>query len=70
MACTCAAERTLLNNSVCLVFATDLVLVLPPQGQSGNAVQYLTRNQTLKKLQLKLAEFRWAIPFAYGSAWG
>lgn len=30
----------------------------PPQGQSGNAVQYLTRNQALKKLQLKLSEFR------------
>lgn len=28
------------------------------QGQSGNAAQYLTRNQALKKLQLKLAEFR------------
>lgn len=29
-----------------------------PQGQSGNAVQYLSRNQALKKLQLKLSEFR------------
>jgi hypothetical protein len=28
------------------------------QGQSGNAAQYLTRNQALKKLQLKLSEFR------------
>lgn len=28
------------------------------QGQAGNAVQYLTRNQALKKLQLKLSEFR------------
>ncbi|GAB4820488.1 hypothetical protein N2152v2_007534 [Parachlorella kessleri] len=28
------------------------------KGQKGNAVQYMTRNQTLKKLQLKLAEFR------------
>jgi hypothetical protein len=28
------------------------------QGTSGNAVQYLTRNQALKKLQLKLSEFR------------
>ena len=28
------------------------------QGQSGNAVQYVTRNQALKKLQLKLSEFR------------
>ena len=28
------------------------------QGQAGNAAQYLTRNQALKKLQLKLSEFR------------
>lgn len=28
------------------------------QGQAGNAVQYVTRNQAIKKLQLKLSEFR------------
>ncbi|PRW18309.1 pescadillo-family BRCT domain-containing [Chlorella sorokiniana] len=28
------------------------------KGTSGNAVQYVTRNQALKKLQLKLSEFR------------
>lgn len=28
------------------------------QGTAGNAVQYMTRNQALKKLQLKLSEFR------------
>ncbi|KAL4432847.1 hypothetical protein ABPG77_008173 [Micractinium sp. CCAP 211/92] len=28
------------------------------KGTAGNAVQYLTRNQALKKLQLKLSEFR------------
>jgi len=28
------------------------------QGQAGNAVQYVTRNQALKKLQLRLSEFR------------
>ena len=28
------------------------------QGTSGNAVQYLTRNQALTKLQLHLSEFR------------
>ena len=28
------------------------------EGQSGNAAQYLTRNQALKKLQLRLSEFR------------
>jgi len=28
------------------------------QGQAGNAVQYITRNQALKKLQLTLSEFR------------
>jgi pescadillo protein len=28
------------------------------QGEAGNAVQYLTRNQALKKLQLKLSAFR------------
>ncbi|KAK9822243.1 hypothetical protein WJX81_005392 [Elliptochloris bilobata] len=28
------------------------------RGQAGNAVQYITRNQALKKLQLKLSEFR------------
>ncbi|KAG7670176.1 hypothetical protein Ndes2526A_g06507 [Nannochloris sp. 'desiccata'] len=28
------------------------------KGQAGNAVQYVTRNQALKKLQLKLSEFR------------
>jgi len=32
------------------------------QGQAGNAVQYITRNQALKKLQLKLSEFRWRLP--------
>ena len=31
------------------------------QGQAGNAVQYITRNQALKKLQLKLSEFRWRL---------
>jgi hypothetical protein len=30
----------------------------PPQGKQGNAALYLTRNQALKKLQLKLSEFR------------
>ena len=28
------------------------------QGKAGNAAQYITRNQALKKLQLKLSEFR------------
>ncbi|KAK9916335.1 hypothetical protein WJX75_001357 [Coccomyxa subellipsoidea] len=28
------------------------------RGQAGNAVQYITRNQALKRLQLKLSEFR------------
>lgn len=28
------------------------------QGKAGNAVQYVTRNQAIKKLQLKLSEFR------------
>jgi hypothetical protein len=28
------------------------------QGTKGNAVQYLTRNQAIKKLQLRLSEFR------------
>lgn len=28
------------------------------QGEAGSAVQYITRNQALKKLQLKLSEFR------------
>lgn len=32
--------------------------LMPLQGTAGNAVQYLTRNQALKKLQLKLSEFR------------
>lgn len=30
------------------------------QGTTGNAAQYLTRNQALKKLQLKLSQFRCA----------
>jgi hypothetical protein len=30
------------------------------RGKAGNAVQYLTRNQAIKKLQLRLSEFRWA----------
>lgn len=29
------------------------------QGKAGNAAQYITRNQALKKLQLKLFEFRY-----------
>ena len=28
------------------------------QGQAGNAVQYLSRNQALKKLQVQLGVFR------------
>lgn len=28
------------------------------QGKAGNAVQYVTRNQAIKKLQLKISEFR------------
>lgn len=38
--------------------ANGIFALLLLQGQSGNAVQYVTRNQALKKLQLKLAEFR------------
>ena len=34
------------------------MIVLHTQGQAGNAVQYITRNQALKKLQLRLSEFR------------
>ena len=30
----------------------------PLQGKKGSAAQYLTRNQAIKKLQLRLAEFR------------
>lgn len=29
-----------------------------PQGKTGNASQYVTRNQAIKKLQLRLSEFR------------
>jgi hypothetical protein len=28
------------------------------RGKAGNAVQYMTRNQAIKKLQLRLSEFR------------
>jgi hypothetical protein len=38
-----------------------MMLSMALQGQAGNAVQYITRNQALKKLQLKLPEFRQAI---------
>ena len=34
------------------------MIILHTQGQAGNAVQYITRNQALKKLQLRLSEFR------------
>jgi len=34
------------------------VCITTLQGKAGNAVQYVTRNQALKKLQLKLSEFR------------
>ena len=30
------------------------------RGKAGNAVQYMTRNQAIKKLQLRLSEFRCA----------
>lgn len=41
---------------------TTLSNVAPgAQGKKGNAAQYLTRNQAIKKLQLRLAEFRCAI---------
>lgn len=31
---------------------------LASQGKTGNAAQYVTRNQAIKKLQLRLSEFR------------
>jgi pescadillo protein len=37
------------SSRSCVVFA---------QGKAGNAAQYLTRNQAIKKLQLRLSEFR------------
>jgi pescadillo protein len=37
------------------------------QGKAGNAAQYLTRNQAIKKLQLRLSEFRWASLAVMGS---
>ena len=39
----------------------------PVQGQAGNAVQYVTRNQALKKLQLRLSEFRCSLAYHLGS---
>lgn len=30
----------------------------PPQGKKGNSAQYLTRTQAVRKLQLRLSEFR------------
>ena len=42
-----------------LVDAPRVTILTPPlQGKSGNAAQYLTRNQAIKKLQLRLSEFR------------
>jgi cytochrome c biogenesis protein CcdA len=43
--------------SPCLLSLTPSSLFLS-QGKAGNAAQYITRNQALKKLQLKLSEFR------------
>lgn len=40
--------------------STDGLFVRVTQGQAGNAVQYITRNQALKRLQLRLSEFRCA----------
>lgn len=33
-------------------------LVVRPQGKKGNAAQYLTRTQAIRKLQLRLSDFR------------
>ena len=41
-----------------VVLALELSIRCDVQGQAGNAVQYITRNQALKKLQLRLSEFR------------
>jgi hypothetical protein len=63
------------NHVSCLVASAKLFLCvlrcssLAAQGQAGNAVQYITRNQALKKLQLKLSEFRWRLHANYCSCW-
>lgn len=36
----------------------DEIYGIYAQGKAGNAVQYVTRNQAIKKLQLKISEFR------------
>lgn len=52
---SCIRQPALLTHFARPAFAAP---ASAPQGTSGNAVQYLTRNQALKKLQLKLSEFR------------
>lgn len=55
----CGARRCAAAEAVkrALTFPLSTIYTLK-QGQAGNAAQYLTRNQALKKLQLKLSEFR------------
>ena len=49
-----------IRQAISVIFNTDAPFPIFDsfQGQAGNAVQYITRNQALKKLQLKLSEFR------------
>ena len=46
------------SPSLCLSSLPTFSISLYLQGKAGNAAQYITRNQALKKLQLKLSEFR------------
>lgn len=56
----CVQNRELYHRYACpqAIHILNEYLIGFVQGQSGNAVQYVTRNQALKKLQLKLSEFR------------
>ncbi len=53
-----APGQIVLASKKASTFDLTAAVLYSPQGQAGNAVQYITRNQALKKLQLRLSEFR------------
>lgn len=54
-ACMHACIYALHGSHECIL---DEIYGIYAQGKAGNAVQYVTRNQAIKKLQLKISEFR------------
>lgn len=65
--CVVAALCVVAGCCCCVVLLAARAPPTPPplplpflQGKAGNAVQYLPRTKAIRKLQLRLSEFRWA----------